>query len=182
MTVQKFKPIAIVGRSCVLPGIKSPEELWDVVHGQRSVINHPVDGRWRLSRERVLGSADTLSEGAWTELGGHVGKGPFWQPTNGQHNVSLETLDPLFHWVFHSAEEALSQAMAVDSSRTGAIFGNLSFPSEGMSAYAEAQWLKSGELAERHSEQAPATAENPLNRFMSGYPVMLLQKTSKKQI
>uniref|UniRef100_UPI000AE44D32 beta-ketoacyl synthase N-terminal-like domain-containing protein n=1 Tax=Nocardia inohanensis TaxID=209246 RepID=UPI000AE44D32 len=43
-----FEPVAIVGMGCRFPGgISSPEDLWDVVIGERDVIgDFPVDRGW----------------------------------------------------------------------------------------------------------------------------------------
>ena len=58
------------------------------------------------------------------------------------------------HWVLHTAREALrdsgdeqaglaseTAAGAVARPRTGAVFGNLGFPSEGMAAFARSVWI-----------------------------------------
>ena len=68
-----FQPIAIVGRSCVLPGALTPEDLWSAVLNGRDLLTPTPRGRWRsgasrLVRERSEGTKDI----AWSDRGGYV--------------------------------------------------------------------------------------------------------------
>ena len=55
------------------------------------------------------------------------------------------------------------------SAKTGAIFGNLSFPTSGLSRFAERVWM-----GEKQATLAGVPASDPSNRFMSGLPAHLL--------
>ena len=92
----------------------------------------------------------------------------------------LEGLDQLVHWVLHTAREALetsgdenaglasaTAAGAATRPRTGAVFGNLGFPSEGMAAFARSVWIGNGNGRD-------PDAVDPRNRFMSGGTAALL--------
>ena len=49
-----FEPLAIVGRSCILPGAHSPDGLWDAVLAGRDLIASVPEDRWGISRARAL--------------------------------------------------------------------------------------------------------------------------------
>ncbi|MCB9669268.1 MAG: polyketide synthase dehydratase domain-containing protein [Alphaproteobacteria bacterium] len=160
-----FSPIAIVGQAAVLPGAPSASALWDVVSEGRDCIGPAPEGRWRVDPAKVLGSGPDRT---WSDRGGYVrgfeprfaeelASDPFLMPSD-----RLLGLDPLFQLVLHTGRAALRDAgHSGDGRRVGAIFGNLSYPSAGLSAYAEAVWF---------GRQRP----DAMNRFMSGMPAHLL--------
>ena len=62
------------------------------------------------------------------------------------------------------------------AARTGVILGNLSYPTQSLSRFAEAVWLQTQrpELAGgRAAELAGVHPPHPINRFMSGLPALL---------
>ncbi len=65
------EPIAIVGMSCRYPGgVRSPEELWELVANGRDAISAlPTDRGWDLEG---LSFVDRTREGGWTREGGFV--------------------------------------------------------------------------------------------------------------
>ena len=158
-----FSPIAIVGRSCILPGALSPEELWASVSTGKDLISECPPERWRVPVSDIVSrSPEDRDDRASTNKGGYVsGFERIWKPDGfGISENELEGLDPLFKWSLHCAREALRDAGdhrvgEVDRARVGAVIGNLGFPSSGMTQYAESVWM-----GERGSE--------PRNRFMSG--------------
>ncbi len=165
-----FEPIAIVGRSCLLPGgIVDPRGLWDAVAAGRDLVSNAPAGRWGIAKDLVLcadpsGSADRT----WSDRGGYV---------SGEASLvaelseSEQALDPLFQWVLITARQALRDASHSGSNqRVAGVFGNLSFPSSGLSRFAEGVWL--GEVAAR----AGVPKSDPRNRFMSGMPAAVLAK------
>ncbi|PRQ09347.1 beta-ketoacyl synthase N-terminal-like domain-containing protein [Enhygromyxa salina] len=164
-----YEPIAIVGRSCVLPGALTPEQLWSLVIEGRSMVESidAVDpGRWRLAGADVRGEGPDQT---WSDRGGYVrGFESVWDPEGfAVPAAQLSGLDPLFWWVLHCAREALSDAGdarrgEVARPRVGAIFGNLGFPMAQMSRHAESVWFGEGD--------GPV---DPRNRFMSSAAKLL---------
>jgi 3-oxoacyl-(acyl-carrier-protein) synthase/3-hydroxymyristoyl/3-hydroxydecanoyl-(acyl carrier protein) dehydratase/1-acyl-sn-glycerol-3-phosphate acyltransferase len=163
-----FPPIAVVGRSCILPGAHSPEALWDAVVSGRDLLSRAPEERWGLPKELALTPDPAASaDRAWSDRGGYVhgfdfaaelARDPFRRPAD-----ELLALDPLFHWVLSAGRTALREAgHQPGAPRTGAIFGNLGFPSSAMSRFAEHVWFP----------ERPAV--DPHNRFMSGLPALLL--------
>ncbi len=169
-----FEPIAIVGRACILPGALSPEALWEAVVAGRDLLTDVPKGRWGIAPSRILATDPEHSEDrTWSQRGGYVeGFDAIFDPEGFLVPAKqIQTLDPLFQWVFHTAREALAPiADGLDRSRTGVIFGNLSFPSSTFSRYAEGVWF--GELTERLG----LPEIDARNRFMSGLPAHLLAR------
>lgn len=172
--------IAIVGRACVLPGALSPEQLWEVVAHARDCLSSADDRRWRLAKRDVATTPDR-SDGdrTWTDRGGYVqGFEQVWQPEGfAIAPAELAGLDPLVHWLLHTARAALRDAGdarvgAVDRSRVGAVFGNLGFPTVEMSRHAEAVYFgdPTGDPSGAHEQP------DPRNRFMGGGPPELLAR------
>jgi acyl transferase domain-containing protein/3-hydroxymyristoyl/3-hydroxydecanoyl-(acyl carrier protein) dehydratase len=140
-----------------------------VSEGQDLVSAVPP-GRWRAEPADVLCRPDQDPKNrTWSDRGGYVtGFEDIWNPAGFAVAASdLDGLDPLFHWALHCAREALRDAGdkregAVDRSRVSAVFGNLGFPSAGMTRYAEAVW------------QGQEPLPDPRNRFMAGGAAALL--------
>lgn len=146
----KFAPIAIVGRACRVPGASSPEALWRLVEAGESALSEAPSGRWRAPDSDVV--SETASEDhAYSKRGGYV-------------HTAREggELGPVFTLSRDVVCDALQDSGGAKG-RVGLVMGNLGFPSEGHSRYAEAQWLgqRSGEL--------DITAR-PEERFHSGLP------------
>jgi acyl transferase domain-containing protein/3-hydroxymyristoyl/3-hydroxydecanoyl-(acyl carrier protein) dehydratase len=156
-------PIAVVGRGCVLPGACDPDGFWDLVADRRSALRPVPDGRWRVPTGSVVSTEAEAGEGASTDVGGYVTGFPsVFDPSAYALPADLVTaLDPVFQWVLHSAGEALREAARPAlTPRAGLVLGNLSYPSSGLSAYAESVW---------RGRDRP----HPYNRFSSGLPARL---------
>jgi acyl transferase domain-containing protein/3-hydroxymyristoyl/3-hydroxydecanoyl-(acyl carrier protein) dehydratase len=175
-----FGPIAVVGQACVLPGALRPEQLWSAVLDGRDLLTAAPPGRWRIDPELVLaepGDADEARDRCWSDRGGYVrGFEAVFDPQGfALAPEQVLALDPLFHWTLHAGREALRDAghdaaggagRGAGGHRVGAVLGNLSFPSSGLSAWAESVWL---------GDRFPDLPRpDPLNRFMSGLPAHLL--------
>jgi len=132
--------IAIVGRACRLPGASTPEALWEKVRAGADLLTQAPAGRWGLTHERILGRAQ---DGAWSDRGGYVDAG-------------FDGLDPVFTMGAEVAQEALLEAGS-NPRRTGLVMGNLGFPTEGASKFAESIWRGTGGV-------------DPRNRFTQGMP------------
>ncbi|MFN7145553.1 MAG: polyketide synthase, partial [Myxococcota bacterium] len=165
-------PIAIVGQACVLPGALDVSTFADNVFAARDLVTEAPEGRWGLPHADVLGEG---RDRAWSSAGGYVqGFERVWDPA-GFHvpAADLAGLDPLVHWLLHTGRAALRDAgLDVGHAalgRCGAVFGNLSFPSEGM-----ARW---GEKVVLEANGRPGPAADPRDRFMSGLPADLLARS-----
>ena len=166
-----FAPIAIVGRSCVLPKAFSPEELWARIQRQESLITEVAADRWRVDHDDITSSAsEATPDRTWSVKGGYVeGFEEHFTPENlslsEEQKDDILGLDPLFHWVLHTVEQALNDGARIQGQRTGLIMGNLSFPTASMSQLSEETWFPEF-----------STKVSPGNRFMSGYPALLMKK------
>ncbi len=172
-----FSPIAIVGRACVLPGALSPEQLWEAVSEGRDLVRSAPDGRWRAPASDVLCTPKEPSDNrSWSDRGGYVrGFERIWDPTGFAVPAhDLDDLDPLFLWALHCARAALADAGDdrsgdVNRSRVSATFGNLGFPSAGMTRYAEALW------------QGEQTLPDARNRFMASGAAELVREALQQK-
>jgi len=173
-----FEPIAIVGQGCVLPGALSPQALRELVLAGRSAVGPVPAGRWRLRPSHAMGSTERSTDRTWSDAGGYVeGFDALFDPTGFLlPEATVRGLDPAFRWVLHAAREALRPiGHERPSDRAGIILGNLSFPTAGMSRYAESVWLSSQDPAFQRSVGGLAGLDRPdaRNRFMSGLPAHL---------
>lgn len=150
-----FSPVAIIGRSCILPEAHSPEQLWDLVRNRRVAISPAPSPRWRVPVRRALETGLCV-----TDAGGFVRGVPAAEGIDAG-------LDPLFHWLFHTGRMALDDAglkTIPPGVRMGAIVGNLAYPTESLVDLAESVYVPS----------AGAKKTSLLNRFSAGFPVHLL--------
>ena len=160
-----FAPIAIVGQACLLPEASTPAALWDAVISRRDLLRHLPSARWRMDADLALAidPASTVDR-LLSDRAGFVDDFVFSPDDLSLPADVLAPLDPLCHWLLHVGRDALREARPRADERAGAVFGNLSFPSEGLSRFAESVWLAQNGLPASH---LPVTA---LNRFMSGLP------------
>ena len=187
-----FEEIAIIGRSCLLPGALNPEELWNAVISDRDLLIDTPDNYWRVDQELVMADSPktALPTQTWTKKGGYVrGFELVFKPDG--FNIPAEEImkfDPMVHWLLHTGREALKDAgyknyESKDSkAQIGAIFGNLSYPSHSLNEFAESIWLESqGEnfLKGNARKLAKVPKPHPINRFMSGLPAHILAKALK---
>lgn len=143
-------PIAIVGQACLLPGSPDVRAFRANVLGGVDCVTEAKEGRWGLPNRAVLGNGPDFT---WTARGGHV--------THAVHVPELDGLDPLVHWLVHVGRQALD---GVKRGRTGAILGNLSFPTDALAKFGEGVCLGT----------PPGDARNA---FMSGLPAAILAKS-----
>jgi acyl transferase domain-containing protein/3-hydroxymyristoyl/3-hydroxydecanoyl-(acyl carrier protein) dehydratase/1-acyl-sn-glycerol-3-phosphate acyltransferase len=185
----RFEPIAIIGRACLLPGANSPQALWETVLASRVALQSTPEGYWRVDPELVRAPSPAQAEDrTWCDRGGYVAgfedlfdPGGFALPAE-----RIERLDPLCQWSLHVTREALREAglargdtatdRARPAPRTGVILGNLSYPSQSLSRFAEAVWLDEQPDAffrERGAASAGIVRPEAENRYMSGLPALL---------
>lgn len=159
----------------MLPGALTPAQLWQAVAEGRDLVSQVPAERWRTDRQRVLYGPDEPSrDRTWSDRGGYVsGFESVFDPSGFAIDDSeIVGLDPVFQWVLHTAREALRDAgrdcsglgrVTADGERRAAVFGNLSFPSAGMSRFAESVWFGGDDV-------------DPRNRFSSGLPALMLER------
>jgi acyl transferase domain-containing protein len=171
-----FSPIAIVGQGCVLPGALDPDSLWHALMRGEDLLSRVPAGAWRGSHDRLLQGPASGGEGCLTDRGGFVtGFDKVFDPAAYRLDRELLLqLDALVRWICHAGGQTLADAgIAPDHrlrARTGAIFGNLSYPTVRLAEYAENIWLGSRAAGRAHA----ARPTHPLNRFSSGLPAHLL--------
>jgi acyl transferase domain-containing protein len=166
--LNRFEPIAIVAQSYALPGAFSAEELWNRVVAGQDLLSTVPERRWRVDPERLLAQGPGNTTDRTLSLrGGYVrGFEDRFDPSGfALPAAQIHGLDPLFKLVFHTSREALSgvREAARHRPRTGLILANLSFPSSGLSHFAEQVW-SGADAADRIDAR---------NRFSSGLPAFL---------
>lgn len=186
-----FEPIAIVGRACLLPGANGPEGLWDAVVGGRDLISRAPAGYWRVDPKLVLSApGHGVDDRTWSDRGGYVRDFDAHFDATGfaLDPERIAALDPLFQWTLHVCREALRDARQEPllgggapalAARTALILGNLSYPTQSLSRYAEAVWLAEQHdpfYRERAATLAGIVRPSADNRFMSGLPALLTAK------
>jgi acyl transferase domain-containing protein/3-hydroxymyristoyl/3-hydroxydecanoyl-(acyl carrier protein) dehydratase len=157
-----FSPIAIVGRACVLPGALDPAQLWDAVAQGRDLLGPVPEGRWKLARGAAMGAATPPDpDRTWSDRGGYVhGFESVWNPDGFAIPArELEGLDTLVAWTLHCARAARAGCRSDASMRTGAVFGNLGFPSAGFARFAQGVWTGTGGGDARNRFMAAGTAD-----------------------
>lgn len=170
--IRPLTPIAIVGAGCEVPGARNPAELWELVEQGRDAIGDAPRGRWRIAPSRALCSPVAPDpDRSWSTRGGYLeGFEQRFNPDGFAVSAeSLQDLDPVFLLPLHCARQALHDAgleVGALGPRSGALIGNLSFPTAGLSAWAESVWT--------HGQAANLPPVDPRNRFSSGLPALLL--------
>ncbi|MGC6509213.1 MAG: beta-ketoacyl synthase N-terminal-like domain-containing protein [Myxococcota bacterium] len=165
-----FRPVAIVGQGCVLPGGCTPDEFGAQVMNGTDLIREATSDRWGVSDSSILCESHAPQpDRTWSKRGGYVQDFDrhFKSSAVSKRVPELSELDPLFQWVAFASESALKGVKNLQPKQTGVILGNLSYPSHQMSRFAEHQWL--GTLLSDHCPPAE-------DRFMSGYPILKLRE------
>ncbi|WP_168214809.1 polyketide synthase [Mycobacterium sp. ELW1] len=159
--MSSFEPVAIVGRSCVLPGASTPEELFDASLSGRCLLTPTPRDRWRGVDPGKLRASDKPGLRVASATGGYVDTS-FDLSQFAARIPDFDQLDPIVPWLAQCAQQALGGPLAAP--RTGLIVGNLSYPSTMGTAFVEAFWTGKGN-------------DDPRNRFSSGLPVHLVAGT-----
>ncbi|WP_325096763.1 beta-ketoacyl synthase N-terminal-like domain-containing protein, partial [Mycolicibacterium vinylchloridicum] len=153
-----FEPVAIVGRSCVLPGAATPEELFDASLAGRCLLTPTPRDQWRGVDPGKLLASDKQGLRVSSATGGYV-QASFDLTQFAARIPDFDRLDPIVAWLAQCAQQALGGPLAAPG--TGLIVGNLSYPSTMGTEFVEAVWTGVGN-------------DDPRNRFSSGLPVHLI--------
>jgi acyl transferase domain-containing protein/3-hydroxymyristoyl/3-hydroxydecanoyl-(acyl carrier protein) dehydratase len=156
--VTGFDPVAIVGRSCVLPGAATPEALFDATLAGRCLLTTTPRDHWRGVDPARLLASDAPGLRVSSATGGYVDE-TFDVSQIASQIPDFDRLDPMVPWLARCAQQALGKPLAAP--RTGLIVGNLSYPSTLNTAFVESVWTGDGGV-------------DPRNRFSSGLPVHLV--------
>jgi acyl transferase domain-containing protein/3-hydroxymyristoyl/3-hydroxydecanoyl-(acyl carrier protein) dehydratase/1-acyl-sn-glycerol-3-phosphate acyltransferase len=179
-----FEPIAIIGKACLFPGALNAQDLWDLALKGKDVLTKVPSGYWRTDPKLVLvKSPKDAQDQTWCDRGGYVqGFESVFDPEGfALSSDEISKFDPLFHWVLHTAREALRDAgyLADPRRSIGAIFGNLSYPSHSLNQFSESIWLETqgpGFLGGKARELSGVSRPSAINRFTSGLPAHILAR------
>ncbi|NRA44997.1 MAG: hypothetical protein HRU09_08595 [Oligoflexales bacterium] len=171
-----MREVAIVGRSCVLPGALNPSTLWDLSI-QGDVLFEPCRSRyWRSSIEVICKGQGLKKENM---LGSYV----HGFDTLYDHEVfsmpkkfAGASLDPLFKWVLYTAWESLKEAggdREDDKKNCALILGNLSLPSSSFSSFCEQFWLCQNGFDHAQLEKLRHKELGSYDGFSAGLPALL---------
>lgn len=175
-----FEPIAIIGRACLLPGALTPAQLWEVVLARLNCITPVTTADWRLDPKSVLAtSKEKLADHVSTDHSGRIiGFESIFNPEGFLLPAAkIMQQDRLCQWLLHTARSALLDAGYLTSNKlpkTGLIVGNLSYPTDSLSRYAESVYLTNQPQEIIGAQKyADLMAQRPTadNRFMSGLPI-----------
>src|SRR5271166_4118805 len=128
-TLEQDAGIAIIGRSCRLPGANSPEELWDLLAAGRCAVSRVPPDRWSLERlghprPKERGRSYTWSAGILDDPWG------FDPAVFGISPREAEQMDPqqriLLELTYEAIEDAGMAPSALAGTHTGVFIGGSS--------------------------------------------------------
>src|SRR5690606_29234702 len=148
-------------------------ELWQAVIEKRNLLSAAPPGRWGISPARILtgDKANTsTADRALSDQGGYVrGFEELFDPNGFAIPAEdINALSKIFQWVLHTGREALLGAKrGGKGERIGVVLGNLSYPSDGFSRFAEKKWLDTQQEGARFSVDVHAGQQGVAEeRFM----------------
>src|SRR5271163_1169164 len=121
-TLEQDAGIAIIGRSCRLPGANSPDELWDLLSAGRCTVSRVPADRWPLERlghprQKERGRSYTWAAGLLDDPWG------FDPAVFGISPREAEQMDPQQRLLLELTWEALEDAGIPPTSIAGAEVG-----------------------------------------------------------
>ncbi|MDR3624648.1 MAG: beta-ketoacyl synthase N-terminal-like domain-containing protein [Chlamydiales bacterium] len=170
-----FEPIAIIGTGCILPGALTPKQLWENRLANVCSLKSATLSNWNIEPS-VLISEKTLPHdivGAIDSFDYLFDANSFFLPKD-----EIFKWDPFFYWLLQACQNAFHEAnYSLDDLKmikTGAVIGNLSYPSASFCHHAESVWLLNQDpatIGHRTYHQLLTDKPHPINRFMSGLPL-----------
>ncbi len=180
--------IAIVGVGGVFPGSADLEQLWEHISNARDCASEPPPGRWALAMDDVYDPRPRRADKVYSRRGCFLAPGQLEQALAAMHPPEPPPpgWDSVFGLLLAAGCQAFNDGVSegLDRSRVGVIAGNIVLPTEGACALTEAEQGrkledqlrarlgKTATPASRASGQAPQL----LNRFVAGFPAILLAK------
>lgn len=129
---ESMERIAIIGLSCILPGARTPDELWDALESGKDLRRKATTDEMGVLPEDYFSAEKGVADTWYDYRGGYVDDfspdlSGLMVPEN-----ELSGLDPVALWPLHAAKNALSDAGFSPKdpalARCGFVCGNLSFP------------------------------------------------------
>ncbi|MFH2000159.1 MAG: beta-ketoacyl synthase N-terminal-like domain-containing protein [Planctomycetota bacterium] len=173
--------IAIVGLGGIFPGAEDPDRLWQNIVSNVSAAREIPKGRWPLPVEDAYDSRIGRPDKVYSKKACFVDISSISLDTD-LLKISpdfLSRLDPLVHLLLYAGQQAFLDAGAEmwDSSRIGAVFGNLVLPTDRAS---DLSWQILGRtFEEKVLVDMPIDDEaevHPSNRYVAGLPAGILAK------
>ena len=124
------EPIAVVGLSCLFPGVSNPSQFWRLIETGQDVFREVSEQRLGLNPSVIRSQhqkADHTVSTTCAYIEEQVNLDEF------MHRIpEIKDWDPYYQWTFHLFSSALKDAglLNADHSRTGLILGNLAFATE----------------------------------------------------
>lgn len=134
-------PLAVVGRSCVLPGALTPDAFRDAILSGRDLTGRAPAGSWGIDPgEAINGAGELQADRTWHDRGGYVrGFERVFDPEGFARPAGeILGLDPLFHWLLHAGREALRDAGGEPLKAADLVLATLAYPTPGYSRFASA--------------------------------------------
>ncbi len=166
----EFDPIAIVGKSCVLPGIRKTADLWNALLENKIFVTSATDKDWGFNPESLQ---NLNNESIPHTIGGHVrGFEDIFDPKGFLFDEAfIKQMDPLFQWTLHCGRETLKDLQWEKTrKKTAVILGNLAYPSPELNILAKKIWIA------KKFHQDLDSSLNGYNRFVAGLPAQFLSK------
>ncbi|MFK7827850.1 MAG: beta-ketoacyl synthase N-terminal-like domain-containing protein, partial [Oligoflexales bacterium] len=171
-----MREVAIVGRSCILPGALDPQSLWNLSTHPKVVFEPCHSENWRADLDRICRKQGLKRINM---LGSYVhGFEDLFDPevfTMPQKFAGV-SLDPLLKWVLYSAWESLKEAggdREEDKKNCALILGNFSFPTSSFSSFYESQWLAQNGLSNQQLNKLGLVQRDASEHLISRFPALL---------
>ena len=175
-----MRSIAIVGRSCVLPGALTPESLWDLSVNARVLFEPCRRRNWRVPLDIVCKqqglNADHLFGSYVHGFDSHFDPDAYKIPKE----FSSTSLDPLLKWILYTAWESLKEAggdQAEDKKNCSLILGNLALPTSSFSSFCEKYWLSQNGFSDEQLDQLGFSIKNYDEHLTSRFPAIIAKKS-----
>lgn len=161
----KFTPIAIVGKSCIVPGSFEPNHFWEGLLKNKVFLSEADENVWGFDPKKILSERKTLDHSPHS-MGGHIrGFKDIFQASDYNIRESfVQKLDELFQWTLFCGHRALENVSWKRSQKkAGVVLGSLTYPTKTLNDLAHAHYIKTNHKGiEWH------------NRFIGGLPAQVL--------